>query len=57
MLKKKIQDIKTKVDRIMTAVEDKVLDSELFLREAKQFYLLPENKDTANHARFNEVLS
>ena len=41
----------------MTAVEDKVLDSELFLREAKQFYLLPENKDTDNHARFNEVLS
>ena len=57
MLKKKKQDIKTKIDQIMTAVEDKVLDSELFLREAKQFYLLPENKDTTNHARFNEVLS
>ena len=41
----------------MDKVEDQVLDSELFLREAKQYYLLPENKDTESHVRFNEVLS
>ena len=30
----------------MNLIEDKVLDSELFLREAKQYFLLPENKDS-----------
>ena len=28
------------IERIMIDVEDKVLDSELFLREAKQYFLL-----------------
>ena len=41
----------------MNLIEDKVLDSELFLREAKQYFLLPENKETSSRATFNEVIS
>ena len=49
--------IKAEIDRINLAVEDKVLDSELFLRESKQYMLLPENKGTPRQTTFNEVLS
>ena len=41
----------------MAEVEDKVLDSDLFLREAKCYFLLPDNKDGKEHAKFNRVLS
>ena len=49
--------IKANIDRIMTDIEDKVLDSELFLREAKQFFLLAENKDSTNRQIFSKVIS
>ena len=40
--------IKASIDSIMNDIEDKVLDSELFLREAKQYFLLPEHKDSTS---------
>ena len=40
--------IKAAIDKIMNDIEDKVLDSELFLREAKQYFLLPEHKDSTS---------
>ena len=57
LLKSKRETIKAEIDRINQAVEEKVLDSELFLRESKQYMLLPENKGTAKQHKFNDVLS
>ena len=42
--------------KIMDKVEDQVLDSELFLREAKCYFLLPGNKDKEEHKNFNVLL-
>ena len=41
----------------MLEVEDKVLDSELFLREAKCYYLLKDNMGSKQHKKFNEIIS
>lgn len=40
----------------MLEVEDKVLDSELFLREAKCYYLLKDNMGSKQHKKFNEII-
>ena len=42
-LEEQIKLIQQEIKTIMDAVEDKVLDSELFLREAKCYFLLKEN--------------
>ena len=41
----------------MLEVEDKVLDSELFLREAKCYYQLKDNMGSKQHKKFNEIIS
>ena len=49
--------IKAEIAGIRDELDHKVLHRALFEREAKLYFLQPENKNKSDHIKFNEVLS